>query len=60
MPKPMRDVAALHEAGNDRVQRPLARRERVRVAVLEREQRAAVVQREAASSAATSPVPNPS
>ena len=40
-------VALLHERRDDRVQRPLARRERVRVAVFEREQRAAVVQHEA-------------
>ena len=43
----MRVVAAFHEPRDDRVQRPLARSERVRVRLVEREQCAAVVQREA-------------
>ena len=37
----------LHEPRDDRVERPLARRQRVRVVRLEREQRAAVLQHEA-------------
>ena len=39
--------------GNDRVQRPLARRERVRMRRVEREEAAAVLQREPAPSGTT-------
>src|SRR4051794_1815859 len=44
--EPDPDVVLLHESGNDRVQRPLAARERVRVARLEREEAAATLQHE--------------
>ena len=42
-------IALLHERGNDGVQRTLVWRERVRMAALEREQPAPVLQREAGS-----------
>ena len=40
-----REAARNHERRNDRVQRPLARGEHVRMAAIEREQRAAILQR---------------
>ena len=58
MPKPMREVAFLHEPRDDRVKRPFARREHVRVLLVEREERAAILQGEAGPGG-TSPLPNP-
>ena len=45
MPNAMRVSPFGHERRNDRVQRPLARREHVRMRAIEREQRAAILQR---------------
>ena len=47
-PEPDAHAVLLHEPGNDRVERPLSRREHVRVIGVEREQRAAVLKHEAA------------
>src|SRR5262245_4160462 len=47
--EPDPDIVFLHEAGNDRVEGTLARRQAVGMALLEREERSAVVQREAPS-----------
>ena len=47
MPKPMRRSALLHEPRNDGVKRTFARRQHVRVLLVEREERPAILQREA-------------